>query len=166
MPSDQRLHPSSFLFAIAGQLKNFLLPGIVVLVTAGASGADWEIWTMAGIVPLAAFALIRSLSYRYRLDEAELVVRTGFIFRNERHVPYARIQNVEVIQNLFHRLFGVVEVKIETGATNEDEARLQVVAVRACQEIRDRVFAHKTEGIQPEAPAAVLPTQLLTLLVG
>ena len=154
MPSDQRLHPSSFLFAVAGQLKNFLLPGIVVLFTAGASGADWEVWTMAGIIPIAAFALIRSLSYRYRLDEAELVVRTGFIFRNERHIPYARIQNVEVIQNVFHRLLGVVEVRIETGATNEDEARLQVVAVRAHQEIRDRVFAHKTEAIQAEAPAA------------
>src|SRR5688572_10237591 len=87
MPSDQRLHPSSFLFAIGGHLKNFLLPGLVVLFTAGVSGADWQLWTMAGIVPLAGFALIRSLSYRYRLDEAELVVRTGFVFRNERHIP-------------------------------------------------------------------------------
>ena len=166
MRSDQRLHPASFVFAIAGHLKNFLLPGIVVLFTAGVSGADWQVWTMAGIVPLAGVALIRSLSYRYRLDEAELVVRTGFIFRNERHIPYARIQNVEVIQNVFHRMLGVVEVKIETGATNEDEARLQVVAERAHLEIRDRVFAHKAvkaDAVPAEAPAPPGGAIILTL---
>ena len=163
MPSEQRLHPSSFIFAIAGHLKNFLLPGIVVLFTAGVSGGDWQVWTMAGIIPLAGFALIRSLSYRYRLDEAELVVRTGFIFRNERHIPYARIQNVEVIQNVFHRLLGVAEVKIETGATNEDEARLQVVTVGAHQEIRDRVFAHRTAEVEVEAPAAAASATILAL---
>jgi putative membrane protein len=163
MPSDQRLHPSSFVFAVAGHLKNFLVPGLVVLFTAGVSGADWQVWTMAGIIPLAGFGLIRSLSYRYRLDDSELVVRTGFVFRNERHIPYARIQNVEVIQNVFHRLLGVVEVKIETGATNEDEARLQVVSVRAHQEIRDRVFAHRTEPLRAEAAAPGDGTIILTL---
>lgn len=154
MPSEHRLHPASFLFAVGGQLKNFLLPGLVVLFTAGVSGANWEIWLMTLVVPVSVFAFIRTLSYRYRLEDSELVVRTGFIFRNERHIPYARIQNVEVIQNLFHRLFGVVEVKIETGGGHEDEARMQVVTLAAHQEIRDRVFAYKRPPAAEEAAAA------------
>ena len=154
MPSEHRLHPASFLFAVGGQLKNFLLPGIIVLFTAGVSGGNWEIWLMTLVFPVAFFAFIRTLSYRYRLDESELIVRTGFVFKNERHIPYARIQNVEVIQNVLHRMLGVVEVRIETGGGNEDEARMQVVTQAAHHEIRDRVFAHKRPAALEEAAAA------------
>lgn len=168
MPSEHRLHPSSFLFAVGGQLKNFLLPGIVVLFTAGVSGGNWEIWLMTLVVPVAFFSFIRTLSYRYRLDEAELVVRTGFVFRNERHIPYGRIQNVEVVQNVFHRLLGVVEVKIETGGSHEDEARMRVVTQAAHQEIRARVFAHKRPPTVEEAveTASDQGATVLTLPMG
>ena len=37
MPSDHRLHPTSILFALAGSLKAFLLPAIVLLLTTGRS---------------------------------------------------------------------------------------------------------------------------------
>src|SRR5688572_26528099 len=109
-PSDRRLHPASFFFAITGHLRNFLLPGLAVLFTAGAAGADWDMWLVTVVIPLAVFSFLRSLSYRYRLAETELVIRTGFVFRNERHIPYARIQNVEAVQNVIHRLASVVEV--------------------------------------------------------
>ncbi len=51
------------------------------------------------------------------------MIRSGLIFRNERHVPFSRIQNVDAIQNVFHRLFGVAEVRVETGGGKEEEAR-------------------------------------------
>jgi putative membrane protein len=75
---------------------------------------------LAGVVPALAdsstvIAIIQSISFRYRFDEGELVITTGLFFRNERHVPCARIQNINAVQNLFHRLLGVVEVRVETG---------------------------------------------------
>lgn len=152
MPSDRRLHPLSFLFAIAGQLRQFLLPGLVVIVTAGAAGGEFEPWLMAVVIPVALLALGRALSYRYRLDETELVVRTGFVFRNERHIPYNRIQNIEAIQNVLHRLLAVIEVRIETGAGKEDDATMRVVPVVAYREIRDRVLASRPQAAISEAP--------------
>ena len=56
MPSDRRLHPLSFLFAIAGQLRQFLLPGLVVIVTAGAAGGEFEPWLMAVVVAVSMVA--------------------------------------------------------------------------------------------------------------
>ena len=35
MPSEHRLHPSSILFALAGSLKAFALPAVVLLLTSG-----------------------------------------------------------------------------------------------------------------------------------
>ena len=43
------------------------------------------------------------------------MIRTGLLFRNERHIPFSRIQNLDAVQHVFHRLFDVVEVRVETG---------------------------------------------------
>ena len=83
---------------------------------------------------------MRYVSFRLRYEDHELVIRSGLIFRNERHIPFSRIQNVDAIQNPFHRLFGVVEVRVETGGGKEEEARLSVLSLAAFEEMRQRVF--------------------------
>ncbi len=40
MPSDHRLHPTSILFALAGSLKAFLVPAIVLMLTTGRATDD------------------------------------------------------------------------------------------------------------------------------
>jgi putative membrane protein len=140
MVSERRLHPVSFLFALGGHAKELLLPSLFVLISARSGRGNWETWAMVFIVPFAIGAAVRVLSYRYRFAEAELVVRTGFIFRNERHIPYARIQNVDAVQNVLHRALGVAEVRIETGGGSEGEAKMRVVSLGAFRELRDRVF--------------------------
>ena len=91
----------------------------------------WEVWLLVLFIPAVLLSIARYLSFRLRYEENELVIRSGLIFRNERHIPYSRIQNVDAIQNLFHRLIGVVEVRVETGGGKEEEARLSVLPLSA-----------------------------------
>jgi putative membrane protein len=141
MSSERRLHPLSFLFAIGARIKDFALPLLIVLVTAGRSGIQtWQLWLLLFIVPTAVIAIGRTLTFRYRFDEHELVIRSGLISRNERHVPYTRIQNVDGVQTLFHRLLKVMDVKVQTGGGNEPEATMSVLPVAAFEEMRLRVF--------------------------
>ena len=150
MPSERRLHPLSFVFQIGAQLRQFVVPGVLLLLGAGSAGFGFDSWLLALLVPSTLIALIRSLSIRYRFDAGELVITSGFIFRNERHVPYGRIQNIDAVQNIAHRLFGVVEVRVETGGGDEPEAALRVLPRAALDEMRERVF----EGRGEAAPAA------------
>lgn len=143
MQSERRLHPVSFLFALLGHAKQLLVPGLIVLLGARSGGDGWEVWAMVLIVPYAIAAIGRTLSYRYRFDPSELVIRTGFVFRNERHIPYTRIQNIDSVQNVLHRLFGVTTVSIETGGASESEAMLSVVSLEAFRELRARVFEER-----------------------
>lgn len=155
MPSERRLHPLSFLFQIGGQLRQFVVPGLVLLVGAGSAGLGVDTWILTLLIPSTLIALVRSLSVRYRFDAGELVITSGFIFRNERHVPYARIQNIDAVQNVAHRLFGVVEVRVETGGGEEPEAALRVLPRAALDEMRERVFAgrHTSAAAAAGAPA-------------
>lgn len=155
MPSERRLHPASILFALLAQAKNFLLPGILVLFTAQRSAWGWETWAMLGFVPVALASTFNYLFFRYRYDADEMVIRSGFVFRNERHVPYARIQNVDAVQGLLHRLLGVAEVRLETGAGTEPEAVLRVLPLQAYEEMRRRVFGEsRSQAPGLDAPAA------------
>jgi len=148
---ERRLHPSSFVFSMGRHLKALLVPGAAVIFTAGSSGRDWEVWLMGLLIPYAAAALARSLSFRYRFDGEEMVVRKGWIFRSERHIPYARIQNIDAVQNVFHRLLRVAEVRVETASGGEPEATMTVLPEDALEEMRRFVFAGRQAGAAPVA---------------
>lgn len=140
MSSERRLHALSFVFAIGARLKDFALPLVFVLFTAGRAGVQtWHLWLLFLIVPTAVVAIGRTLTFRYRFDEHELVIRTGLIFRNERHVPYSRIQNVDGVQTVFHRLLKVMDVKVQTAGGNEPEATMSVLPLAAFEEMRLKV---------------------------
>jgi putative membrane protein len=171
MPSEHRLHPLSFVFDIAGQLRQLVVPGGVLLVGAGSAGFGWQGWLTLLVIPYAIVAVVRFLTFRYRFDPAELVITSGLIFRNERHVPYGRIQNIDAVQNVLHRLLRVVEVRVETGGGDEPEAKMRVLPLSALDEMRERVFAGRqasavtgaAEEAQPERRAllALRPRELL-----
>ena len=163
MRSDYRLHPASVLFGLGAQLKNFALPGVLVLVGVNRAGADWEPWLMLLLVPSTLVAIMRYVSFRYRFEPNELVIRSGFIFRNERHVPYARIQNLDAVKTVAHRLLGVVEVRLQTGAGKEPEAVMSVIPVGAFEEMRRRVFQHRDVDVDVQQEPTPAPRSILRL---
>ena len=167
MPSEQRLHLSTLLFDLARHVKQFALPAVLVLFGASQSTGGpggmfgrlpdrWELWLLVMFVPATIFSIVRYLTFRLRYDDRELVIRTGLIFRNERHIPFSRIQNVDASQNVFHRLFDVAEVRVETGGGKEEEAKLSVLPHSAFLDMRRHVFHERVRA--PTHPAHEHPT--------
>lgn len=153
MPSEQRLHPATLLFDVGRQLRAFALPALLVIFGAGRS-SGWEVWLVVLLVPATIVSFARYLSFRMRYDERELVIRSGMLFRNERRIPLSRIQNIDAVQNVLHRLLGVVEVRVETGGGSEEEARLSVLPRHVLDELRQHVFAGRTAAVTATADSA------------
>ena len=183
MPSEHRLHPASILFALAGSAKALLLPAVLLLLTGRSSPdpggwnpagwvnralpgdvdiANWQFWLLLLLIPATLASLFKYFSFRLHYEGTELVMRSGIIFRNERHIPYARIQNLDAVRNLAHRLFGVAEVRIETGGGQTPEATISVLHETVFEEMRRRVFegrmhdAREEPGLPPQADAQTL----------
>lgn len=152
MPSDgpevRFLHPSSLLFSVGSAARRLLVPGLFVLF---ASPGSAQVWLMLLFLPAVAVAGIRYWSFRYRLEEEGLLIRQGVVTRSERHVPYQRIQNINLVQNPLHRLFEVAEVRIETAGGDDPEAVVRVLSLDAVEEMRRHVFRER--GVDPEAGA-------------
>lgn len=126
---ERRLHPWSWLFVLLGQLRDFALPLLALLFFG--RGGDWQEAAAAmAAVALALAAVVRYFTYRYRILHDELVIRSGLLTRAERHVPFARISNIVLQQNLLHRLFRVAEVRLESASAGDGaEAQMRVLSL-------------------------------------
>ena len=136
---DRRLHPLSWIFTAAQFAKGFIVPALLLLVASG--GGSFELWGGLFIGPVIVAALVQYRVYRYRLAADEMVVRDGLLTRTERHIPYERIQNIDLVQNPLHRLCGVALVRVETASGTRPEAVMRVLSLDAVAEMHARVFA-------------------------
>src|SRR5688500_4825978 len=124
-PPERRLHPWSWLFVLVQQLKQFLLPLIVLLVVGRGDGD--ELWGLIAVGVLALISVWQYFTYRYRIEADSLVVRSGLFERSLRQIPFARIHNVALHQTLLHRLFDVAEVRLESAGGRKPEAEMRVL---------------------------------------
>jgi putative membrane protein len=124
--ADRRLHPFSWLFVLINQLRPMLYPVLLLLFLG--RGEQWELFGILGAVGLSLYSLVYSFSFRYRIGHDSLVVREGIFSRTERHIPFARIQNIVQKRNLLHRLFAVTELRLESAGGARPEAVMSVIS--------------------------------------
>jgi putative membrane protein len=121
-----------------------IIPAAVAIFSAAQGSVGGLL--IAGLIffPTLMFSVIRYLTLRYRIEFGELVVTEGLIFRRIRTVPVSRIQNVDLVQNLLHRMFGVAEVRVETASGKEPEATLRVLSLPQVELLRNSIFTGRT----------------------
>jgi putative membrane protein len=171
MPSDaapasatRRLHPWSMLFLLTAQVRQFAVPVLLALALGSRSRETaWQLYTLPLLIPYALFVVVRYRTFNYTFGDGELVIRSGLFFKNERHVPYSRIQNLDAVQNAMHRLFGVVDVRVDTGSGAAADATLSVVSWPAYEEMRRRVLEERSIGRGTDVADAEAGRAILTL---
>src|SRR3546814_864915 len=161
---ERRLHPLSWLFVLLAQLRQFALP-LIVLVFAGGRGDRWEWIGALGALALPLIAVVQYFSYRFRIGDDELVIRSGVFQRNRRHIPFRRIHNVSLHQNLLHRVFGVAEVHLESAGGVKPEAQMRVLSLADAQAL-EALLQNRGQSADPATPttAAAEPATLLLAL--
>ncbi len=122
---EHRLHPLSWLFVLIAQMKQFILP-LIVLLFAGRGDRN-DLWSLIAVGALVVASLAEYFTYRYRLRSDGISIRSGWLHRSLREIPFARIHNVNLHQSLLHRLFGVAEVRLEAAGGIKPEAQMRVL---------------------------------------
>lgn len=166
-PTERRLHPWSWLFVLLTNLRHVALPAIVLLVFG--QGETWELMGAVAAVGLALHSVIYSFGFRWRIADGELVIREGIIDRTERHLPFARIQNVSQRRNVLHRMFKVTELRIESAGGGEPEAKMAVIALAEAEALESLLRGRAHAGVDAGQVGGALvppPRALLRLGVG
>ncbi len=149
----RRLHPLSLLFEIASTIRSNIVP--TVLAIFGTSQGGWVGFNIGLLVILIglAIAFIRYFNFRYTIANNEFVVDQGLIHRLHRVIPLSRIQNIDLSQNVFHRLLRVGEVRVETASGKEPEAIMRVLALSEFARLKAEMLA--SNDVHDEIPQGV-----------
>ena len=148
MSSERHLHPVAMLIGAIGTLRRWIsglvLPGIVLLMSQGFSLRTVVLLLVGLLVVGALAALWGFLSWRattYAVTGNSFRLRQGVFQKSERTIPLDHVQSVDTVQGIIQRLFGVVEVRIESagGGSSEPDASLSALDRTAAQALRREV---------------------------
>ena len=129
-----RLHPAAMLIGAIKTVRRWIgaaaIPGVAAL-----AGGGWQMMTLilVGVFAIVAgSALWGFLSWRattYEVSGGAFHLRQGVIQKNERTIPLEHVQSVDTIQGIIQRLFGVVELRVETagGGASEPDGSLSAL---------------------------------------
>ena len=112
------LEPASLLINLLPDLWRTVRSGwplLLAIVVGGGARSAVDLGFLALFLGLSlGRTIIHFLTLRFRLNNGKLEIQSGLLGRRNRVIEPAHIQNTELVQNPFHRVFGLVELRIET----------------------------------------------------
>jgi len=152
-PDPRRLHPAGVVLEILRAVRELLVPLVVVILIGSSGGGFPAGLAAAGVLVAAVGGWLRWRSTTYRLRDQTLILRTGVFSPDETSVPLSRISSVDTEQGPIQRLFGVLEVLVQTaGGGAEPEITLGAVAREEVDALR-AALGHP-DAARDEPPAA------------
>ncbi len=170
MMSEERfkLHLVAAVVDFVKGLKELILPFLIIFFANGFNltfnPEDGSFWS--SLIPLGIFTLIiivrlingilKWWTYVYWFEENELRVEYGLIVKKKRYIPFDRIQSLNYKEGIFHRIFGLVQVMVETaGSTNgKPEVILSAITKDAAALIEQVTRKRKEQKQEDELQAA------------
>lgn len=109
-----------------------------------------------GLLAIFAFvvvAALRWLRYTFVVENDELVVHRGVLQRQRLSVPLQRVQSVSLEQQLLHRIFSVVQIKLDTAGSGDAEFMIDAIEKPVAAELQRLVADFRAEADPVAAPA-------------
>ena len=165
MSSEQHLHPVAMLIGAIKTIRRWLsalvFPGIAFLVSQGFSPWTVTLFLFGFLIVAALAGLWGFLSWRvttYEVTGGAFRLRQGVFQKNERTIPLDHVQSVDTVQGIIQRVFGVVEVRIETagGGASEPDASLSALDPEAAETLRREIEGSQREWSEEAAGPTVL----------
>ena len=127
----------------------FLLIGGAIIFALGSSGQDVRVWIAIAVVGFSCLLLLIFILtylyqrwyyavYYYDLTSDFVQIKKGPITPREITIPYERIQDVYVDQDLLDRIFGLYDVHLSSAtASSGMEAHIDGLEKEAAQGMRE-----------------------------
>jgi len=161
---DGEWHQSHWAFIAIGGLRNLrglVIPLAFLFVSQGLrGGGEGLVWY--GIAAVAAVfsaggSLVAWWNYRYRITDRDITLRSGIVSKNERVIPFERIQAVNINEAPLERIFGVVQMQVDTGAGGGAEIELRSLDAGTATRLRAQLLAGRERLRGQQASTATTP---------
>ncbi|NBC08902.1 MAG: PH domain-containing protein [Bacteroidetes bacterium] len=143
---------------------------LVLLFRSGDEQSRWEILTNGLVLFGGLFSLGVSIvayyRYFYHVKDEQLIIQQGVFNRSRTKLPFERIQNLHIEQNVLHRLLSVVSLRIESAGSTGSEVTIDALKRPEAELLWDYIFEQKEESAtEPGSEAATAGPQPSSLVL-
>ena len=131
--SPQRLNPAA---VVMWSIESGVRYGVGLIILAFNAGSTLRWWIPPAAAAMVVPSVVRYMRFRYEVTGDALVVQGGLLSQWRRVIPLARIQSVEVVQKLRHRMLDVVELRVEAAGGRATEAALVALGPAEAERLR------------------------------
>ena len=167
-PELHRLHPVAMLIGAIRTIRRWVgaaaIPGIAAL-----AGTGWrlELAIVGVFILVVGSGVWGVLSWRattYSVSGGAFYLRRGVLQKSERTMPLEHVQSVDTVQGIIQRLFGVVELRVETagGGTDQPDATLSALDRGAAERLRREIEGSRQESVEDESTGPEVIRKLST----
>lgn len=146
----EHLHPLSVAMGIIALAPRLLFGAVPIFFAVQDQSALTVTLILGGFLAVLAisafFIWLRWSRFTFSLNSNEIRINSGVISRNTRSIPYQRVQDVNIEQNLVARILGLAKVKLETGSGGGEDASLNAVKLSRADALRDTIKQRKAGG--------------------
>jgi putative membrane protein len=124
MSDPQRLHPAAIIILALRVSRQLVLPlmapAVFSLINQGLDALSFGFLLLIGgamallVILSAGWGFLYWQRYTFQVIDNELILKQGIIFRKQRSIPRERIQAIDFVEGVMHRIFGLVAVRVQT----------------------------------------------------
>lgn len=146
METGKRMHPMTMLVSFIRSLKDVFFIFLILFVINYSSDATWvKIGRILFLIYLIykTFAVILTwLRTTYVLTDSSVELKQGVFTRKQQHLPYDRVQNVQIETPFYLGMFSLTKLTLETGAENEEASFTFTVITKEEAERIEQILDH------------------------
>lgn len=155
------MHPLWMLFRFIQTIKELVLFTIAFIVFIG---SDWEsILVKIGVAAALFYVIYKIVSvvldwrhFKYTFTDHEMCIYEGRFIRKRRYIPLDRIQGINKNTSLFHRIFGLTSLLLNTGADGKEAyVKLEMITFDEAERIQNdfrHIGSHPDDNAAKEEP--------------
>jgi putative membrane protein len=156
----RRLHPATLAARWLKLVPQMAAAGVGMGVAVAREGLGGVLLIAAlAILAGGVFAALAWWRFTYRLEANEIVIEKGVFQRQRRVIPFDRVQDIAIEQPLLARIFGTARVTVETGGSDKEEGRLDMIALEDARALRDRIRRGKAVAVAGDEAAESPPAE-------
>lgn len=111
-------------------------------------GGDKKNNFLIGLSSIAVIGMVWSIvkffRYYFYIAEDGLIIEQGVFKKAKTNVPFDRIQTINFEQNILHRIFNVVKLKVDTAGSSGNELEFDAIDHNSADLLRNILLSKKT----------------------
>lgn len=86
------------------------------------------------------FSYLTYLNYQFQVQKNAFIVQKGVLKKSKVEIPFHRIQNINIQQNILQQILGVVGFQIETAGESASEIKIKALDIQTAKQLKEALL--------------------------